>query len=267
MDDGRRMDSNSPSSPSFSPVPSYFRQLAIQGVAAFAVLSVVWPYCLFRQQALPWLESSLSIGALAFLLACLTRQPGWWRLIHASFAPAAALASGLDIAPEWYLAAFVLTFLVYRGALTSRVPLYLSSRETTRALAELLAGESARKVIDLGAGTGSVVCALAAMREDIEVSGVENSPLPWAVGFLRAMASRNRRWTFGSLWEVSLAEYDVAYAFLSPAPMRRLWLKVKDEMRPGSLFVSNSFSVPDVEASARIDVDDARGTQLYCYRL
>jgi hypothetical protein len=245
----------------------YPRQLAIQGAAVFAVLSVVWPYCLFRQQALPWLESSLLIGALAFLLACLTRQPGWWWLIHAVFAPAAVLASGLDIAPEWYLAAFVLMFLVYRGALTNRVPLYLSSREAARALAGLLAGEPAGKVIDLGAGTGSVVCALAAMRKDIEIFGVENSHLPWMVGFLRTARLQNCRWTLGSLWTVPLAEYGVVYAFLSPAPMRRLWLKVKDEMRPGSLFVSNSFNVPDVDATAEIDVDDARGTRLYCYRL
>jgi SAM-dependent methyltransferase len=258
------MDDDSPSSGRSSPYP---RQLAIQAAAAFVALGVVWPYCLFRQQALPWLESSLLIGALAFLFACLTRQPGWWRIIHAAFAPAAVLASGLGIAPEWYLAAFVLMFLVYRGALTSRVPLYLSSHEAARALAGLLADEPAGRVIDLGAGTGSVVCALAAMRRDIEVSGVENSPLPWAIGFLRTAGRSNCRWTLGSLWKVPLAEYGVIYAFLSPAPMRSLWRKVKDEMRPGSLFVSNSFRVPDVEATAEIDVDDARGTRLYCYRL
>jgi SAM-dependent methyltransferase len=258
------MDSQLPVDPPSSPYP---RQLAIQGAAAFSVLCVVWPYCLFRQQALPWLEASLLIGVLAFLLACLSRQPGWWRFIHAVFAPAAVLASGLGIAPEWYLVAFVLMFLVYRGALTSQVPLYLSSREAVRALAGLLASEPAgKRVIDLGAGTGSVVRALAAMRKDLEVSGVENSHLPWAVGFLRTAGSRNCRWTFGSLWEIPLAEYDVAYAFLSPAPMRRLWRKVKDEMRPGSLFVSNSFRVPDIEATTEIDVDDARGTRFYCYR-
>jgi hypothetical protein len=258
------MDDDSPPSGRHSPYP---RQLALQCAAAFVVLSVVWPYCLFRQQPLPWTEASLLVGALAFLLAGLTRQPWWWRLIHALFAPAVVLFSGMNIAPEWYLAAFVLMFLVYRGALTSRVPLYLSSHEAVRALAELLAGEPAGKFIDLGAGTGSVVCALAAMREDLEVSGVENSHLPWAVGFLRTAGLRNCRWTFGSLWEVSLAEYDVAYAFLSPAPMRRLWLKVKEEMRPGSLFVSNGFSVPDIKATAEIDVNDRRGARLYCYRL
>lgn len=257
------MDNDSPPSRLDSP---YLRQLAYQGVAAFIVLSVAWPYCLFRGQPLPWLESSLMIGALAFLLASLTRQYWWWRLIHALFAPAAVLFSDLNIAPEWYLAAFALTFLVYRGALTSQVPLYISNREAARALAGFLAAAPAKKIIDLGAGTGSIMCALARMR-DVQVFGIENSYLPWAICFLRTARLGNCRCTFGSLWDVSLAEYDVAYAYLSPAPMHRLWLKVSHEMRPGALFISNSFEVPDVEATAVIEVNDSRKTRLYCYRL
>jgi hypothetical protein len=253
--------------PLFRQDSPYPRQLALQCAAAFIVLSLAWPYCLLRQHALPWPESSLLIGALAFLLASLTRQYWWWRLLHALFAPAAVFFSGLDIAPGWYLAAFVLMFLVYRGALTSRVPLYLSSREATQALAGLLAGEAVEKFVDLGAGAGGVARALAQARRDIHVHGVENSYLPWLVGFLRTKRLANCRWTLGSLWDISLAGYDVAYAFLSPAPMSRLWLKVKREMPPGALFISNGFRVPDIEADAEIEVDDARKTRLYCYRL
>jgi SAM-dependent methyltransferase len=245
----------------------YSRQLALQAAAAFIVLGVAWPYCLFRQISLPWLESSFLIGALAFLLASLTSQYWWWRIIHASFAPAAVLLAGLSIAPQWYLAAFALMFLVYRGALTSRVPLYLSSRETVRALAGLLADLPGAKFIDLGAGTGGVVCALAEMRRDIRVSGVENSYLPWAIGRLRAAKRKNCHWTLGSFWQVPLAEYDFVYAFLSPAPMAELWLKAEREMRPGTLFISNSFEAPGVEAAFEIEIDDARKTRLYGYRL
>jgi hypothetical protein len=253
-------------SPAFQRRSPYPRQLALQAAAAFVVLSVAWPYCLFRQAPLPWIETSLLIGALAFRLASLTAQYWWWRIIHAVFAPATVLFSGLGIAPEWYLAAFTLMYLIYRGALTSQVPLYLSSRETARALAGLLAGMPG-KFIDLGAGTGSVVRALAGMRQDVQFHGVENSYLPWAIGRLRTAGQKNCRWTLGSLWRVSLAEYDFVYAVLSPAPMSGLWLKAKREMRPGTLFVSNSFEVPGVEATTEIEVDDARKTRLYCYRL
>ncbi|MDR3298612.1 MAG: class I SAM-dependent methyltransferase [Candidatus Accumulibacter sp.] len=245
----------------------YPRQLALQCAAVFIVLSLAWPYCLLRQQTLPWLESSLLIGALAFLLASLTHQYWWWRVIHAVFAPAVVFFSGLNIAPEWYLAVFASMFLVYRGAIGNQVPLYLSNRETVRALGRLLADTPVGKFIDLGAGTGSVVCALAGTRTDIQVFGVENSYLPWVIGLLRAARLKNCHWTLGSFWQVSLTDYDVVYAFLSPAPMERLWLKAKHEMRPGALFISNSFNVPEVEAADEIEVDDSRKTRLYCYRL
>ncbi|MDR2787753.1 MAG: class I SAM-dependent methyltransferase [Candidatus Accumulibacter sp.] len=261
------MDDNSPHSVSPRRNSPYLRQLALQCAAASIVLGIAWPYCLLRRQTLPWFESSLLIGALAFLFSSLSAQYWWWRVIHASFAPATVLFSGLNVAPEWYLATFVLMFLVYRGAVTSQVPLYISSLGAIRALSELLADVPARKIIDLGAGTGSVASALARTRRDVQVFGIENSFLPWAIGFFRTARLKNCHWSLGSFWQVPLADCDVVYAFLSPAPMSDLWLKAKREMRPGTLFISNGFEVPDVTADAEIEVADSGKTRLYCYRL
>lgn len=69
-----------------------------------------------------------------------------------------------------------------------------------------------------------------------------------------------------NLWQENLTDYDVVYAFLSPTPMNALWDKVQREMRPGSLFISNSFAIPEVATSHIVEVDDARGTKLYCYQ-
>ena len=255
----------------FSPTPRhdsfYLRQLALQGVAIFLAVSVAWPYCALRQTSLPWPETSLVIGALAFLLASLTRQRWWWRLIHSLFVPAVALLSALNIAPGWYLAAFILTFLIYRGALTNRVPLHLSTRQTSLAVAEILSERTELKIVDLGAGIGSIACSLAKRRPDFQITGIENSIFPWMIGRLRSARLRNCRWLLGSFWDIPLTDYDVAYAYLSPAPMPSLWLKVTQEMRPGALLISNSFEVPDVEPTTVITLDDRRKTQLYCYRL
>ncbi len=245
----------------------YLRQLALQGAAVFLTVSVAWPYCVMRQTALSWPETSLAIGAVAFLLASLTRQHWWWRLIHTLFVPAIALLSAQNIAPGWYLAAFLLTFLIYRGALTNRVPLYLSTQRTSRALAQILPEHAVGKVVDLGAGIGSIVCRLANMRPDLQVTGIENSLFPWTIGRLRSFRLRNSRWILGSFWELPLADFDVVYAYLSPAPMPSLWLKVVQEMRSGTLFISNSFEVPDIEPTRVIELDDRRKTRLYCYRL
>lgn len=247
------------------PRPFHLRQLALQAAALVVVLSLAWPYCLLLDVPLPWPETAWAIGAVAGGIALVTRQPWWWCLIHALFAPAAWATSGLALDPGWFLAAFVLLLLVYRGALAGRIPLYLSGRATAATLADLLPREPGLRCADLGAGVGSAVLALARQRPDLALTGVENSPLVWLIGRLRSLGQRNVEWRWGDFWQVDLAPYGVVYVFLSPAPMPALWEKVRSEMKPGSLFVSNAFAVPEVEPSEVVEVEGSH--RLYCYRL
>ena len=98
--------------------------------------------------------------------------------------------------------------------------------------------------------------------------GVETAPLPFVIAWSRARSSRlqNLRIIYGNIWKQDLGPFDVAYAFLSPAPMPRLYEKVKAEMRPGTLFVSNSFAVPEAPPDQTVSVSDSRATQLFVWR-
>ena len=243
------------------------RQFALQAAAVLLVLSVAWPYYGLRAEVMPWREVSLTMGGLAFLFASLTRQPLWWRLIHAGFMPLAWWVAGFNIDPGWFLLAFILLLLVYRGALTGQVPLYLSRGDTVEALAELVADRPKVRFLDLGAGLASTVSPLAQERPDGRFTGVENAPLTWLFGWLRTRGQANLAWRWGDLWGTSLADQDVVYAFLSPAPMADLWQKAKREMTPGSLFISNSFPVPEVEPEQVVETLGSPPRPLYCYRL
>ncbi len=150
----------------------------------------------------------------------------------------------LAIDPGWFLFAAVLLLLVYRGALTGQVPLYLSNKQTVQALADLMAARGDTRFLDLGAGVGSTTVPLADALPDSHFTGYENAPLTWLVGLLLSVGRPNIRWRWDDLWQAHLGNYDVVYAFLSPAPMPQLWEKVQAEMKPGSLFISNSFPVP-----------------------
>ena len=262
------LPSPTPAADSESPTPprQHFRQLALQCAAAFAVLSLAWPYFGIRNEPLPWPETAFAIGGVALLIASLSRQPWWWRLIHALFAPAAWGVAALAIDPGWFLLALILMLLVYRGAITGRIPLYLSNKETAAALAELIADRPGARFVDLGAGIGSVLRPLARALPNARFTGIENAPATWLIGYLRTAGLANCQWRWGDIWQFDLAPYDVVYAFLSPEPMPELWAKVQREMVSGSVFISNSFRVPDVDASAVIEVDDGRQTRLYCYR-
>ncbi len=243
------------------------RQFALQGAAAILVLSLAWPYFGLHGEAMPWRETSLAIGAAALLFATLSRQPWWWRVIHAGFMPLVWYTQSLAIDPGWFLLAAILLLLVYRGALTGQVPLYLSNKQTVQALAKLLAERGDSRFLDLGAGVGSTTVPLADALPDSHFTGYENAPLTWLVGRLLSVGRPNIRWRWDDLWQARLGDYDVVYAFLSPAPMPRLWEKVRAEMKPGSLFISNSFPVPGVTPERVIEVDCTPPRPLYCYAL
>ncbi|MDP2794253.1 MAG: methyltransferase type 12 [Sulfurisoma sp.] len=204
-------------------------------------------------------------GFCAAFVSHKLEAPRWWLPIHLGFMPLAVLASRLAIAPAWYLAGFILLLLVFWRTDTSRVPLYLSNAATARAVVGLLPATPCH-VVDLGCGDGRLLKTLARERPDCEFVGIEHAPLTWLWARLNTAGLPNCRVRRGDFWAQHLGLFEVAYAFLSPVPMARLWAKAGAEMRPGSLLVSNSFEIPGVAAETIVEVTDSRATQLYCYR-
>lgn len=204
-------------------------------------------------------------GAVAAMISLKQRAPLWWVPIHLVFVPLAVVVRQAEIAPVWFLAGFALLFLVFWRTDKSRVPLYLSNAQTAAALAGLLPRTPCR-ALDIGCGDGGLLRRLAKARPDCEFVGIEHAPLPWLLARLRCIGLPNARVRHGDFWREPLAAYDLVYAFLSPAPMPRLWLKASAEMGGGARLVSNSFAVPGVDADQVVAVRDRRATQLYLYR-
>ncbi|MBK9471709.1 MAG: hypothetical protein IPO18_05420 [bacterium] len=203
-------------------------------------------------------------AVVAFVVSRALRQPFWWQLINAAFFPVIGLARHLTIHPGWYLAGFAVLALTSLGSLRTRVPLYLSSSAAVDAVVQRLPERPGLKVIDLGCGLGGWLLRLKAARPDLVVSGVEMAPLNFLVSRLRL--SRRAEVRLGSIWETDLSGYDVVYAYLSPAPMPRLWEKVRREMRPGSLFISNSFDVPGFPPDETVELHDLSRARLLVWR-
>lgn len=205
---------------------------------------------------------ALTAAAVAHLL----RSARWWLPIHLGFVPLAVGTQGLGVNPAWYLAAFILLVLVYWTSFRTQVPLYLSNRRTAAAVAALLPPRPCA-VLDIGAGTGSLLRPLARARPDCRFSGIELAPATWLIGRLLAARAPNIDWQRGDLFARPWQDYDLVYAFLSPVPMAAVWKKAAAELRPGALLVSNSFPVPERAPDLVIEVDDRRRTRLYGYRI
>ena len=121
----------------------------------------------------------------------------------------------------------------------------------------------------MGLGIGGILLYLATRRPDAQLTGIESAPLPFLVSWLRARLSKcpNLALQYGDFWKLDFSDYDVVYAFLSPEPMPALYEKVRREMKPGTRFVSNSFTVPGVPADDTVIVSDRRRTKLYIWNI
>lgn len=201
---------------------------------------------------------------LAVLLSY--RLPYWWRIIQFLLPLSLWIALTYEINPWWGLVGFLLLWFLFRNSVVGRIPLYLTNDMTRQALNELIKTRESVRFLDLGCGLGSNLSFIKKMPNVTEAVGVETA---WGVYFIAKIRSffNDSEVRRQDLWQVDLASFDVVYAFLSTEPMARLWLKVKREMKPGAVFVSNSFPVPEVDASEVWQLADRRQTQLYIYQI
>lgn len=248
-------------------VPPAVLALLLQGVAFLLAI------LLARVTALPFtpLTLALLVGTLAAALSRLTGQARWWVPIQFVFAPAQVAMLAVDVTPTLYLVIFLILLAVYWSTFRTQVPLYLSSNKVWRALEGLLpspaGGGSAFRFMDIGSGLGGVLAHLAQVRPDGEYHGVEIAPLPYFWSWLRLRMRPNCQVRWGSLWDCDLSQYDVVFAYLSPVPMAELWEKARREMLPGSLFISNTFAVPEFPPQQTVQVDDLHHSSLYIWRM
>ncbi|MDN0083114.1 SAM-dependent methyltransferase [Crenobacter sp. SG2305] len=192
-------------------------------------------------------------GVLAASLACMLRERGWRLMIYAGFCPAMLGMLQLGL-PNWlYLALALLLIGLARNAAFESVPFYRSSAAAVAAVAARLP-ENAR-LLEAGCADARFAMALSAERPDVIIVACENALLAWCWAWLRwwrAGQPANVRIVYASLWSLGWQEFDAVYTFLSPAPMARVWRQFQQQGRPGSLLLSNTFTVPGVAPTATL---------------
>jgi hypothetical protein len=282
----------------FPKLPPAITALLLQLAAfALAVLSVR-----VAGLRLSPLAFALVCGTYAAAFSHFAGLARWWLAIQFAFVPALVLMLSFDIPSGYFLAAFLVLLVVYWSTFRTQVPLYLSSNKVWHELESYLpspvsgitsdlaalppsrmasssirgaGGEGANdgkpnfRFVDLGSGLGGVLTHLASVRPDGQYTGVESAPLPFLWSWLRIRLGGYRQCTvqWGSLWDSDLSQYDIVFAYLSPVPMERLWHKARAEMRPGSVFISSTFAVPDQSPHETVQVDDLHRSTLLVWRM
>uniref|UniRef100_A0A7S3V4K3 DOT1 domain-containing protein n=1 Tax=Chaetoceros debilis TaxID=122233 RepID=A0A7S3V4K3_9STRA len=103
------------------------------------------------------------------------------------------------------------------------------------------------RFLDLGSGDGRVVFRAAREGYFYKSIGYEINPVLHAVACLRGITPKyvhNTKFKMQDLWSVDLTKADVVAVYGLYPIMDKLGKKMKSELRPGSIVVSNVFTIP-----------------------
>lgn len=213
------------------------------------------------------LFAALIQGALAAALSAYFRQARWWFVIQLLFPITLILALGLQLPPSIFLIAFLFLLVLFWSTFRTQVPFYPSGSAVQHAIADLLPREGSICMIDVGSGLGDLILNLAERFASHRFIGIEIAPLPWLVSWLRARLSGSRaRFVRANYEKLNFADYDIIFAYLSPAAMPALWRKAQREMRKESLLLSYEFAIPGVTPAFEIACGPS-DTALYGFRM
>lgn len=219
--------------------------LLIQAGAFAPTLAVVW---LLARAGVPvsYLGAALVHGLLAAGLTWWRGLAPWWCAIQFAFPLALYGALTLALPPLLFLAAFVFLLTLYWSTFRTQVPYYPSGKRAWDEVAALLPKGRAVSMIDIGSGLGGLVLDMARRRPESRFTGIELAPLPWLASRIRAAAAgSSANFLRGDYEQLDFGEYDLVFAYLSPAAMSALWRKASAEMRPGSFLVSYEFLITE----------------------
>jgi hypothetical protein len=233
------------------------RAALIQALAAVPLAAVLWIVLAQSHLRVPLYAVAAAQGIVAALLTRSLGLARWWPPIQLVFPIAVLGTSTLHLPPAALLGPFLILVLLFWSTFRTQVPFYPSGRAVWAAVARLMPSDRSVRLIDIGSGLGGLVLHLERANPSFELSGIEVAPLPWLLSVMRA------RFT-GDYERLDFAQYDVVFAYLSPAAMSALWRKASREMRPATMLISYEFSIP-CRAPDRTIAPTALGPSLFVW--
>lgn len=217
-------------------------------------LSVAWRTFQFK---ISFNQVIIFQAVLTLLITRWVNLAWWWCVIQPLFPFAIVLMLLLPLPPHLYLLLFLFSLMFYWSTYRTQVPYFPSTKYVWLAVEKLLPQGRSISFIDIGSGLGGLVLHLGNCRAESKFTGVEIAPLPWLLSYLRiklnAKDRSNTQFLRCNYETINFSEFDVVFAYLSPAAMSALWIKAKKEMRPGSILISYEFPIIEVDADLALN--------------
>ncbi len=144
-----------------------------------------------------------------------------------------------------------------------------SSRISRKKILDLLPEKLEGRILELGAGWGTLAFPLAAAFPEAEVLAYELSPVPWMFMCVRhkLFSRRNLDIQRRDFLREQLGPTSAVICYLHSEALEKLRPKLEREAAPGTIVVSNTFEVPGWTPEAVYRLDDSFCPNVYVYRV
>ncbi len=139
-----------------------------------------------------------------------------------------------------------------------------SSRVAKRAIIEALPS-NINSIYDLGSGWGGLVFSLARARPGCRVHGYELSWLPWLYSSILCLGHHHVKLHRKNFYKISLADADLIVCYLYPGAMKKLETQFAQQLRPGTIVITNTFTLPSWIPLKTIALNDFWKSSIYVY--
>lgn len=143
---------------------------------------------------------------------------------------------------------FLGVFLLFMYALIFGGPYAPVAYNRIETMIKLLRLKRGQRMVDLGSGDGRIVIEFA--KRGIEAHGYEINPvLVFMSRFkIRQLGLQDKAFIhFKDYWMDNFSKFDAVTLYVSPLVVGRIGKKLKRELKPGALAVSNSFKIPHLK--------------------
>ncbi len=169
-----------------------------------------------------------------------------------------------------------LSILVFVGIILALIAIYairlraVPMPTMTKAAREIIAyiPNDTKAVTDFGSGWGDLALAIARARPDVTVTGIELSPVPYAISRMRGIlaAKPNLDFIRADFRTLDRDPGDVVVCFLDPRIMRDVGDVLAERMTDGGIVISRGFAIPGWQAFGEIPMKNGPD-RLYLYRV
>jgi trans-aconitate methyltransferase len=143
-----------------------------------------------------------------------------------------------------------------------------SSRGARHLMLAEIPEDFAGRIVEAGAGWGTLAIPLARRHPAATVTAYELSPVPFAVLWLRRLGRHpNLRPRRADFRRASLADADIVVCYLFPGAMRGLADQFRRQLRPGTRVISNTFALPGWSPVRVHRLADLYASRVYIYEI